>query len=467
MRFQFVGMLVIALMMPTGASADDWDDCRRASTPHEKAVEACTRLIDARKLPPAELALAYHARSHLFRQRGRYTSALGDLDECLRTAGEHFACLTSRALLNQGQYGGFKNYDEALKDADRAIRARPELAPGYNIRGLVYKSRRDDARAIADFTRAIEIAGEKGFTAAYTHRADLYERRGEKAKAIADYKAAIQSTSTFGFDHIEKPRAVDRLAALEGKPVSTVPVAPAAALPPVGRRVALVIGNSAYRHSPRLRNPENDARRIGTALRQVGFTDVHLMSDLGLTQMTQALKAFGDKVADADWAVIYFAGHGIEMAGVNYLIPVDAVLERDAHVPDEAVSLDRVLEKLAPAKRLKLVILDACRNNPFAARMIRSAGATRSIGRGLGRLEPEGDVLVAYAARHGTVAEDGDKDNSPFAAALAEGLTTPNLDVRLMFGRIRDRVRDLTSGRQEPFLYGSLGGGEHYFVVGR
>src|SRR5262249_54419856 len=110
------------------------------------------------------------------------------------------------------------------------------------------------------------------------------------------------------------------------------------------------------------------------------------------------------------------------------------------------------------AKKLRLVILDACRNNPFVTRMARSGSSTRSIGRGLPALEPEGDVLVAYATKHGTTAVDGEGDNSPFALALAENIPVPNVDVRVMFGRVRDTVRKATKNQQEPYTYGSVGG---------
>src|SRR5262249_6134779 len=158
-------------------------------------------------------------------------------------------------------------------------------------------------------------------------------------------------------------------------------------------------GNSAYQHAGTLRNPANDAKVIAAAFRRSGFSEVIERFDLGLSAMGAALKEFGDRAASADWAVIYFAGHGIEMGGAAYLIPTDAKLERDAHVADEAVPLDRVLQKAEAAKKLRLVILDACRNNPFSGRMARTGGSTRSIGRGLPALEPDGDILVAYATK--------------------------------------------------------------------
>ncbi|MGA7325394.1 MAG: caspase family protein, partial [Rhodomicrobium sp.] len=241
---------------------------------------------------------------------------------------------------------------------------------------------------------------------------------------------------------------------------TAVPMTPLAAK---GRRVALVIGNSNYSNAGNLTNPANDARAIAATLRRTGFAEVIERYNLDLAAMIAAIKDFGDKTADADWAVVYYAGHGMEMNGVSYLIPTDAKLLRDTHAIDEALPLDRVLAKVETARRLRLVILDACRNNPFAARMVRAAGLNRSIGRGLARLEPEGGVLVAYSAKHGTLAQDGDGANSPFATALAAYLEEPGLEIQFLFRKVRDRVMAETGGAQEPFLYGSLGSEPLYF----
>jgi hypothetical protein len=143
---------------------------------------------------------------------------------------------------------------------------------------------------------------------------------------------------------------------------------------------------------------------------------------------------------------------------MNYMIPVDAKLATEIDAEDEAVSLDRIVAALEPAKRLRLVILDACRDNPFARTMKRRV-ATRAVNGGLAKMEPTlGDTLVAYAAKAGSTADDGDADNSPFAAALLKHLAVPGLDIRLAFGRVRDEVLKATGNKQEPFVYGSLGG---------
>src|SRR5262249_31863797 len=222
-------------------------------------------------------------------------------------------------------------------------------------------------------------------------------------------------------------------------------------------RVALVIGNANYRAVGKLQNPPRDAAALAAGLRRLAFQTVQLSSDLSREGMISALRNFEREAQKADWAVVYFAGHGIEVGGVNYLVPVDAQLKVDKDVQDEAVPLDRVLSAIESAKKLRLVILDACPDNPFIASMKRSI-ASRSIGRGLAHIEPEGGVLVADAAKHGQVALDGEGGNSPFVAALVKRLDTPGLDISLLFRLVRDDVLTATDRRQEPFVYGSLPG---------
>nr|WP_284264858.1 caspase family protein [Bradyrhizobium iriomotense] len=224
------------------------------------------------------------------------------------------------------------------------------------------------------------------------------------------------------------------------------------------KRVALVIGNSAYKNVPRLANPVNDAGLVGGMLKKVGFDVVDVKQDLGGAEMRRTLREFGSKSRDADVAVVYYAGHGMEVDGNNYLIPTDALLETDTDVYDEAFPLDRVLVSIESAKQLRLVILDACRDNPFAKTMKRTV-ASRAIGRGLAKVEPTSpNTMIAFAAKAGSTASDGDSRNSPFAVALSDHLPKPGLDLRKAFGFVRDDVLKTTSYKQEPYVYGSLGG---------
>lgn len=233
------------------------------------------------------------------------------------------------------------------------------------------------------------------------------------------------------------------------------------------KRVALVIGNSGYQNVARLDNPANDASAMSAVLKGAGFDLVESRRDLNTSEMRRALRDFSDKARGADVAVVYYAGHGIEVDGANYLIPVDAVLERDIDIYDEAFALDRILVTIEPARQLRLVILDACRDNPFAKTMKRTIGS-RAIGRGLAKVEPNSpNTLIAFASKAGSTASDGDSRNSPFTAALVKHIAKPGLDLRRVFGFVRDEVLKNTSNRQEPYVYGSLGGDDVALVPAR
>jgi Caspase domain len=224
------------------------------------------------------------------------------------------------------------------------------------------------------------------------------------------------------------------------------------------KRVALVIGNAAYQYTRILPNPKNDAEAIAKLLADIGFTDVELKIDLDYRAMRAALRALGETASGAEVALIYFAGHGLEIGGENYLLPVDAKLVRDRDLEYEAIGLASVLHAVGAAQKLKVVILDACRNNPFGDKILLSSGATRTASRGLGRIEPKGDVLVAYSARAGTLAKDGEGRHSPYAEALLQHLPAAGLDIIRMFGRVKEAVLKATNDEQEPWLYGSPSG---------
>jgi len=213
------------------------------------------------------------------------------------------------------------------------------------------------------------------------------------------------------------------------------------------KRVALVIVNSTYQNVARLPNPANDAGDVAAAFRRLGFA-VTLITDASFEDMRRGLIAFGRNAAGADMAALYFAGHGMEIAGENWLIPVDAELRKDSDAANEAVSLRTVMLQVANTTSLGLVILDACRNNPFAARMQRALALRAAGSFGLGRIEPVGNVLVAYAARDGTTALDGDGRNSPFTAALLHNIETPGIEVTFMFRNVRDDIMEATRNEQ-------------------
>ena len=227
------------------------------------------------------------------------------------------------------------------------------------------------------------------------------------------------------------------------------------------KRVALIVGNSTYQTVPQLANPSRDASAVAKMFRDAGFDTVDVQLNVGNLEFKRAIRKFEATADQADIAVVYYAGHGFEIGGVNYLIPVDARLASDRDADDEAIPLERLVSSADGAKRLRLIVLDACRDNPFVKLMRRERKmANRAVIAGLGKVEPTStDTLIAYAAKAGSTADDGDGQHSPFTTAVLKNLTIPGLDVRLAFGRVRDEVLRVTASRQEPFVYGSLGGG--------
>ncbi|WP_404383077.1 SUMF1/EgtB/PvdO family nonheme iron enzyme [Caenispirillum salinarum] len=232
------------------------------------------------------------------------------------------------------------------------------------------------------------------------------------------------------------------------------------------RRIALIIGMGTYQYAPHLINPVNDAQAMARTLTDLGF-DVEHRTDIDFRDLSGALRQFGIKAQNADVALIYYAGHGMQVNGRNYLIPVDARLERERDLVYEAMPLDLLLGEVSQARTLGMVILDACRNNPFAERLMdRSGQISRAaqIGLGLARVDdtPK-DTLVAMATRADALAEDGEGDNSPYTDALLEYLEVPGLELGLFLRKVRDAVLRTTNGRQEPYTFGSLGAEAFYF----
>jgi Caspase domain len=223
-------------------------------------------------------------------------------------------------------------------------------------------------------------------------------------------------------------------------------------------RVALVIGNSTYAAAPHLANPGRDAKLVADALHRAGFSDVDLQVDLTKGNFEKALRAFQAKADGAEVALIYYAGHGLEVDGRNWLVPVDATLADERDLPFQGIDLDMVLGTVTGAKGLRVVVLDACRDNPFT-RSIRRVSGTRGLAsRGLADIEVTG-TLVLYAQRAGQTALDGSGGaDSPFATALAARLPERGVDIRLLVSQVRDDVLAATGGKQEPFSYGSLPG---------
>jgi tetratricopeptide (TPR) repeat protein len=508
--------------------ASVWSDCAGDSS------KAFADLAAAIRLQPKQAA-AYSNRGRLLNLEGKYEKALEDLEVARRLDNKSFLAYSHTGMaylrsgnydkaisfystsidlngkdfhpwMNRGEAWRFKgDLNKSLEDLTRAIALSPRSSIALSKRGETYRYMGDYQHASADFNLAIEIT--PNFAYAYTGRGLTYEKMGDETRARADFRQSLDvDDPTLDTNKAAHETASARLAALdsgEAPPViapvlaktasSAVPtlvVTPPkpAAVPeggkkstiPQGRRVALVIGNSAYKTVPALRNPESDAKAVATSLRNLGFDSVKLINDATREVLIDSLRAFANEAENADWALVYYAGHGMEVGGVNYLIPTDAKLAVDRDIEFEAVPVTQVLSASNAARKLKLVLLDACRDNPFAPRKTAApeavspsastAGATiasRSIGRGLAEVKVGGGTLVVFAAKDGQVALDGEGGNSPFAVAVVQRVATPGIEINKLFRLVRDDVMEATAGRQEPYTYGSLPGKEDFFFVAK
>jgi uncharacterized caspase-like protein len=227
-------------------------------------------------------------------------------------------------------------------------------------------------------------------------------------------------------------------------------------------RVALVIGNSAYRHTPQLINPINDAKDIAAALSSLGF-DVTEAIDLDKGAFDDALRAFANRSAAARTALVFYAGHGLQVSGQNYLLPIDARLESERDLDFEAIRLDVILRQLETGRagRTSLVFLDACRDNPLARNLARAMGV-RSIQGGLAPVDSGAGVFIAFSTQPGNVARDGVGRNSPFAHALLRHIAAPDRNVSALMIAVRKDVMAATGGAQVPWDHSALTG-EFYF----
>ena len=227
------------------------------------------------------------------------------------------------------------------------------------------------------------------------------------------------------------------------------------------KRVALVIGNSAYMSVPRLDNPRNDARLMADTLRSLGFTIVGGGPQLDLTEQTfrQVVQDFGRQLEGADVGLFYYAGHGVQVRGSNYLVPVDANPVREVDVDFQMLDANLVLLQMEGAgTKLNLVILDACRNNPLAGRSLRSAAS------GLATMQSPEGTLISFATQPGSVAQDGSDGHSPYTEALAQTMRKPGLDIFRTFNEVGLAVASATGGAQQPWVSLSPIRGDFYFT---
>lgn len=227
-------------------------------------------------------------------------------------------------------------------------------------------------------------------------------------------------------------------------------------------RIALVVGNSSYQNIPKLSNPANDARLIADTLRALGFTLVggSAQLDLDKASFDTTIRNFGGQLQGADVALFYYAGHGLQVRGSNYLVPVNANPAREADIDFELENVALVLRQMeGSGTRLNLVFLDACRNNPFGGRGLRATDS------GLAQMKAPEGTLISFATQPGSVALDGNNGNSPFTSALARTIRTPGLGIFDAINQVGLTVKRATGGAQQPWFSTSPIDGSFYFAA--
>ena len=414
---------------------------------------------------------AYVNRALVLRDKRDYDGMIASLNQAIVINPKN-----DLAFANRGEGQRLKgDLDQSLMDLDKAVELSPRSPLPYTLRGDTLRAKGEFDKAIADYDAANHFVSD--YVAAFVGRGLALQAKGDRESAKAEFEKALKLPSDSDRGRAVPAQAIAResLAAIaqqerqdqehqgqalqeqERAKAAIARIKEEAKLPDQGVRVALVIGMSKYRSVPPLDNPENDAKGVAESLKGIGFNSVTLLLDANKSQLTKALRDFQELADKADWAVVFYAGHGIEINGQNYLIPVDAQLATDRDADDEAVPLARIMDRIHKARKLQVVILDACRNNPFQVAMRRADG-TRGIDhpRGLARVEPDTpNELIVYAAKDGEVAADGNSSHSPFSASLIARLNERGVEITQMFRNVTRDVYDTTNKSQRPFVYGS------------
>jgi len=401
---------------------------------------------------------AYSNRGVALYRKGDNDRALLDYNIALRLAPNDADIYNNRGI----SFGEKGDFDRAITDYTEAIRLNPKYAFAYNNRGVARQNKGDYDLAIADYSEALRLNPK--YVRALANRAFTYEKKGQLPEALADFRSALDVDSSRHELNQDIRRLEQKLlkpatteAAVGSQPVGSKPTATGSPAQRE-RRVALVVGNSAYENAPVLPNPRNDAADIAATLRKLGF-DVIDGHDLDRLEMEKKIREFSRKIENADLALFYYAGHGLQVTGKNYLVPTDAKLERESDLSFEAIDVDVVLQQLENGPRANLVFLDACRNNPLARNLARSLNVRSSaVGMGLASMQGGIGTMIVYATQPNNVAWDGDGRNSPFTAALLSHLPDPGVDISITMRRVRADVIRATNQKQVPWDHSSLVG---------
>jgi tetratricopeptide (TPR) repeat protein len=428
-------------------NVDGWNN-RGASLQRLKQYDnALADLNQAVRLNP-KYVLARANRIEAYYDLGKIDKAAAEADAVVKLFPKDGDAYNIRSWVRKKR----GDIDGALVDADEAVTISPEDASFRDTRGAVLLAKGRFADAITDFTKAIELFAED--SSYYRQRAEA--RLGladlEGAKADADKALTIKPDDADNLKTMNSVQAAMLGAGTRQATPETPLPQPKKTIAPAGHRVALVIGNGAYPNGMALPNPVNDAKAMAAALARLGF-DVVLTTDATKNAMSDAMYTFAVKAEGADAAMVFYAGHGMQVDGVNYLMPVDGSAENQADLKHKFIAADAILDDLKTVKGMRMMVLDACRNNPLSRSIkVKLAKVTsRAVDNrnGLADMKAEG-VLIAFATQPNEVAADGDGVNSPFTVALLKHIETPNIEVDTMFKRVRTTASEMTDGVQLP-----------------
>ncbi len=507
----FVIAVVCAVgILTSSVSRAQRSECTQDGAPAVR-IAVCSALIARDKFSSREdRADSFGFRGFAYYQIGEYDKALADLDIALALSPRHglFSARSSIRAVKQ-------QYDGALSDIERALVIAPSLPfiLGYRSnRADIWRDRGDYRLALREYSEIIQR--DPTFVLAYIGRTWLYRANGNVAEAAADLARAAAIAPTIAEPYVAQgllaesagdtvgarasylravalPRTVRingagsaitdssrdqqvaraRLAVLAQKSETTTP---SGAWTPNGnqsRRLAIVIGNGAYNHIQKLANPVQDAGLISKNLRKIGLKVIDGF-DLDQQKMKSLIGRFLREAATSKIALMFYAGHGMQIDGKNFLLPTDAKFDGTANILDQLTDLDFLLAGIDDKVRTNIVILDACRDNPFAKESARAESIGRSVklqtglapqsGVGTGATSGAG-TLLAFATAPGKVALDGQGGNSPFSDALGRHISTPGLEVQQMLTRVRTDVVAATKGQQVPWSNSALLG-EVYLI---
>jgi tetratricopeptide (TPR) repeat protein len=446
--------------------------------PH-RALADCNEAI---RLNPKD-GFAYNNRGDSYNKRGQLDDALRDFEEAIRLGVQHAIVYDNRGLI----YSRKRDYDRAIADFSEAIRLDPADPYPRRNRADAHRLKRDVDLAIADDNEAIRLL--PGFAAAYTGRGLSFEQKGDRERARADFNAALAlPAERYLSGRWAHDTARQRLAALASDSAQTAPVAaPAQVTPPPsgpqtaavtpqtppqaaqpadqGSRIALVIGNDAYENLPKLHKAVNDARTLEAALRALNF-EVIRVENASRRTMNQRIFDFTARIRRGDTAFFFFAGHGVEVKGANYLLPTDTPPAREGQeslIVDESIAADSIVLRLQErGARVSLLVFDACRDNPFAKAGTRGVGGSRGLGL---MAAPEG-VFLLYSAGYGQAALDRLSDNDPhpnsvFTRTFAQLLRQQGKTIQDIAKATQSEVRRLAlsiNHQQMPAIYDQIDG---------